>query len=118
MTQEHWDGANARCFGMLLDGWAQQTGIVRRGSGATLLLVYNAHFDVVNFTLPLVAEGGHGIGCLTQKPDAQRTIFGFRDVYVVTGKSMAAFAPRWPHWSRMKRSGGSLMIRALRHSLR
>lgn len=57
MTQEHWDGANARCFGMLLDGWAQQTGIVRRGSGANLLHAYNAHFDVVNFTLPLVAEG-------------------------------------------------------------
>jgi hypothetical protein len=38
-------------FGLLLDGRAQESGIKRRGSDATLLLVYNAHPDVVNFTL-------------------------------------------------------------------
>jgi len=36
---------------MLLDGAHQETGIKRRGSDATMLLVYNAHHDVVNFTL-------------------------------------------------------------------
>ena len=60
MTTEHWDDGNARCFGMLLDGRAQETGIRRRGSDATLLLVVNAHFDVVNFTLPEVAEAAIG----------------------------------------------------------
>jgi isoamylase len=34
---------------MLLDGRAQESGIKCRGSDATLLLVYSAHFDVVNF---------------------------------------------------------------------
>src|SRR5437870_8407922 len=31
MRQEHWDDPNNRCFGMLLDGRAQETGIRRRG---------------------------------------------------------------------------------------
>jgi isoamylase len=33
---------------MLLDGCAQESGIARRGGDATVLLVYNSHFDVVN----------------------------------------------------------------------
>ena len=41
-----------QCFGMLLDGRAQPTGIKQRGVDATLLIVLNAHHDVVNFTLP------------------------------------------------------------------
>ena len=41
-----------RCFGMLLDGRGQATGIKRRGDDASLLIVFNAHHDVVKFTLP------------------------------------------------------------------
>ena len=41
---------------MLLDGRAQTTGIKRRGSDATLLIVFNAHHDVVKFRLPLYYE--------------------------------------------------------------
>ncbi len=52
MKAEHWDDDNARCFGMLLDGRAQATGIARRGGDATLLMIFNAHHDVVRFTLP------------------------------------------------------------------
>jgi pullulanase/glycogen debranching enzyme len=55
MTSEQWEDGNARCFGMLLDGRAQESGIKRRGSDATLLLICNAHYDVVSFTLPSVA---------------------------------------------------------------
>jgi glycogen operon protein len=74
MTQGHWDDANARCFGILLDGRAQETGIVGRGSDAALLLVCNAHFDVVNFAFPSVAEGRSWDRLLdTNQPDAQRT---------------------------------------------
>src|SRR5207237_3017817 len=61
---------NARCFGMLLDGRAQETGVKRRGSDATLLLIYNAHFDVVNFTLPAVPEGHNWLALIdTNQPD-------------------------------------------------
>ena len=52
MTPETWDNDLTRCFGMLLDGRAQATGIKRRGDDATLLIVFNAHHDVVEFTLP------------------------------------------------------------------
>ena len=46
MTTETWEDAQERCFGMLLDGRAQATGISGAASDATLLLVVNAHHDV------------------------------------------------------------------------
>ena len=39
MTDEQWQDGEAKCFGMLLDGHAQETGFKRRGSDATMLLV-------------------------------------------------------------------------------
>ena len=36
-----------RCFGLVIDGRAQASGIRRPASDATLLLVLNAHHDVV-----------------------------------------------------------------------
>src|SRR5208283_6097010 len=43
---------------MLLDGRAQATGIKQRGSDVTLLIVFNAHHDVVSFSLPRCYEAG------------------------------------------------------------
>ena len=57
MTPEHWNDGNARCFGVVLDGRAQPSGIRRRGSDRTLMLILNAHHDVVEFVLPEVAGG-------------------------------------------------------------
>jgi glycogen operon protein len=37
---------------MLLDGRARPTGLRQRGTEATLLLLFNAHHDFVEFTLP------------------------------------------------------------------
>jgi isoamylase len=92
MTTENWHDGNARCFGMLLDGRAQESGIRRRGSDATLLLVYNAHFDVVNFTLPSVPEGREWLGLIdTNQPEAQLSDFPFGHSYAVTGRSLVAF---------------------------
>jgi isoamylase len=93
MTVEQWDDDNVRCFGMLLDGRAQESGIRRRGSDATLLIVYNAHFDVVNFVLPSVPEGASWLGLVdTNKPEIQLPAFPFNHVYEVTGRSLLAFA--------------------------
>ncbi len=61
-ARTHWDDANARCFGMLLDGRAQATGIRRPATDATLLLVLNAHHDVVGFTLPQARRARTGCG--------------------------------------------------------
>jgi glycogen operon protein len=92
MTIEQWHDTNARCFGMLLDGRAQESGIRRRGSDATLLLVYNAHFDVVNFTLPEVPEGKSWLGLIdTNQPEDRLGAFSLGLSYAVTGRSMLAF---------------------------
>jgi isoamylase len=56
-TSEQWQDPQARCLGMLMDGRAPATGIRRRGSDATLLLIVNSYHDVVPFRLPEVADG-------------------------------------------------------------
>jgi glycogen operon protein len=61
MQDGHWADRTMHCFGMLLDGRAQETGIKRPGSDVTLLICLNAHSDVVNFTLPPFA--GRTAGC-------------------------------------------------------
>ena len=42
IDEEQWRDGNARCFGMLIDGRAQATGIKRPSLDATVLLVLNA----------------------------------------------------------------------------
>lgn len=92
MTDAQWGDSNARCFGMLLDGRAQQSGIPRRGEDATVLLVYNAHYDLVNFILPAVPEGRDWELLIdTNQPDARPAWFDFGHVYAVTARSMVAF---------------------------
>src|SRR5690606_21695206 len=57
MTPEQWEDPHGRCLGMIMDGRAQPTGLRKRGSDVTLLLIVNAHHDVVNFVLPEVPQG-------------------------------------------------------------
>ncbi|HJU12459.1 MAG TPA: hypothetical protein VJ728_16365, partial [Candidatus Binataceae bacterium] len=94
MADSDWHDSNMRCFGMLIDGRAQTSGIKRPASDVTLLLVLNAHHDVVNFTLPEFV-GGRNWLCLidTNKPavdEAER--FKTGDHYQVTGRSLLLFA--------------------------
>ena len=90
MTPEDWNDGMARCFGMLMDGRAQATGIRRPASDATLLMVLNAHHDVVEFTLPPCAEGRRwNLVFDTNIPDDdQDRSFDIGEVYTVTGRSM------------------------------
>ncbi|WP_457093717.1 glycogen debranching protein GlgX, partial [Microvirga sp. P5_D2] len=83
MTPEQWEDSHARCISILLDGRAQPTGIRRRGTDVTLLLILNAHHDVVKCKLPEVT-GGKGWMCLvdTNKPElAFPTPFSFGKDY-------------------------------------
>jgi glycogen operon protein len=57
MRPEEWADGNTRCFGMLMDGRAQPTGIGRRGEDATMLMVLNGWHDLVLFTLPQHPSG-------------------------------------------------------------
>ncbi|MFL6712872.1 MAG: glycogen debranching protein GlgX [Sulfurifustis sp.] len=93
MTPAHWDDPHMKCLGTVLDGRAQPTGIKKRGSDATLLLVLNAHHDVVNFKLPEVAEGKHWVRVIdTNSPGGNETSqFPFGHVYQVTGRSLLLF---------------------------
>jgi isoamylase len=94
MTEEQWQDARAKCFGMLLDGRAQPSGIKQRGSDATLLIVFNAHHDVVKFTLPPVPEGKRWTRLIdTNLPEMFDTPnFEFNAQYAVTGRSLLLFA--------------------------
>ncbi|SEQ81920.1 glycogen operon protein [Faunimonas pinastri] len=93
MTIEQWNDNNARCFGLVLDGRAQPTGIKKRGDDATLLLIMNSYHDVVEFTLPEVPEGENW-RCLidTNVPDRiEDEPHAFGETYEVTGRSLLLF---------------------------
>ena len=93
MREEHWKDANVRCFGMLLDGRAQSTGIRKRGEEATLLIIFNPWQDVVKFKLP-GANGGEGWKLLadTNFPDSpDEPDFEPGHEYEVTARSLLLF---------------------------
>jgi glycogen operon protein len=94
MRPEDWKDGNLRCFGMLMDGRAQPTGIRQRGQEATLLLVFNGWQDLVKFTLPGYNGGGEWQLLLdTNIPEAtEEPSFPIGHVYEVTGRSLLLFA--------------------------
>jgi glycogen operon protein len=96
MTPEHWNDPQGRCFGILLDGRAQETGIRRVGSDSTLLMILNAHHDVVPFKLPEAVGGSRWVRLIdtnqAQSDELQDCAFG--QVYQVTGRSLLLFILR------------------------
>src|SRR5665213_3548606 len=91
MREQHWKDAGMKCFGMLIDGRAQVTGIRRRGDNATVLLVLNSYEGPVSFTLPEVPESRNWHLLVdTNNPD-QVSSYAFGDKYEVTGRSLLAF---------------------------
>ena len=94
MQEANWTDALMKCFGMLIDGRAQTTGIKRRGENKSILMVLNSFEDVVEFTFP--PSEGVDAWCLkvdTNIPD--RTCgeaFKPGSVYQVTGRSLLLFA--------------------------
>ena len=93
IADANWEEAGAKCVGLVLDGRAQPSGIKRRGIDRTLLLVLNAHHDLVGFTLPQVS-GGTGWMLLadTNQPELEETThFDIGAVYGTTGRSLLLF---------------------------
>jgi glycogen operon protein len=90
MRSEDWTDANMRCFGMLIDGRARPTGVRQRGTEATMLIVFNAHYDLVEFTLPASPGGNTWTLVLdTNIPDSEVAYTGKADDnYGVTGRSL------------------------------
>jgi glycogen operon protein len=94
MEQEHWGDTNMRCFGMLLDGRAQVTGIRQRGKQATLLIVINDYHDLVEFTLP-DCPGGDTWSLLIDTnitDNSEKGSFKVGDSYGVTARSLLVLA--------------------------
>jgi glycogen operon protein len=92
IQEAQWSDAHAKCLGMMLDGRAQESGVKQRGEDETLLVITNAHHDVVNFKLPEVAEGKHWVRLLdTNDPTLARAEYAFGSVYQVTGRSLLLF---------------------------
>jgi glycogen operon protein len=93
MQQNDWENGLMRCFGMLIDGRAQTSGIKRRASDVTLLIVVNAYHDVVKFTLPEFVGGGQWL-TLVDTNDPERddaSTLKAADEYAVTGRSLLLF---------------------------
>jgi glycogen operon protein len=93
MTTEQWEAGHGRSVGMLLDGRAQASGIRKPGADITLLVIVNAHHDVVNYTLPQVPEGEYW-NCVvdTNRPELrEHERLDFGSVFMVTGRSTLLF---------------------------
>ena len=95
MQQEQWTDDMMLCFGMILDGRAQATGIRQRGQDATMLIIFNSYHDVVSFTLPGAEENAAWMLMIdTNQGDADFSTRAFTtgDTYDVTGRSLLMFS--------------------------
>jgi glycogen operon protein len=112
MREEDWNNGS-RCFGMLLDGRAQATGIKQRGQDATMLLIVNSHHDVVPFTLPSPGDDRAptqwALLLDTQyelHADAAENGYAAGDVYTVAPRSLLLLKlrlpPDAPLWSEQR----------------
>jgi glycogen operon protein len=92
MQEANWKDPHAKCFGMMLDGRSRESGIKLRGEDETLLVVMNAHHDVVKFKLPEVPEGRRWARLLdTNDPKLHREAYAFGVEYLVTARSLLLF---------------------------
>ncbi len=95
MAPGDWEAA--QCFGLMLDGRAQPTGIRKRGEDATILMIFNAWHDVVEFTLPSQAASDQHWTLMidanmSEEEEEQETeTFRFGQKYAVTGRSFLLF---------------------------
>jgi glycogen operon protein len=96
MEDHNWGDHGMRCFGMLIDGRAQVSGVRQRGKEATLLIVINDHSDMVNFTLP-EAVGGSSWSLLVDtnvEDNSEEGTFKTGQEYKVTARSLLLFQLR------------------------
>ena len=93
MQQEHWEDERTLCFGMLLDGRAPRSAIARASSDASVLLIFNAWHDAVEFNLPTPpAEQAWSRVLDTASADsATQASFDGGATYLLTGRSVLVF---------------------------
>jgi glycogen operon protein len=59
MEQEHWEDSLMLCFGLVLDGRAQATGIRERANDVTILIIFNAYHDACRRNGAVASVDGH-----------------------------------------------------------
>jgi glycogen operon protein len=93
MRPADWEDERALCFGMLMDGRAQPTGLHKRGEDATMLLVLNAFHDLVGFVLPQCPGGERWRRLIDTNLDSSAPVaaFGSGESYDITGRSLLLF---------------------------
>ena len=94
MEDGDWHDPRMKCFGMLIDGRAQATGIRKPGGDTTMLIVLNAHYGLVTIVLPKCADGkAWELVFDTNVPERDdRQVFEIGDRYGVTSRSLLLFA--------------------------
>jgi len=95
MQAEQWNDDMMLCFGMLIDGRAQATGIRQRGQDATILIIFNSYHDVVQFTLPGSEEDAAWMLMIDTNQGEEEfstKAFATGDTYDVTGRSLLMFS--------------------------
>lgn len=94
MEGDDWGDAHMNCFGMIIDGRAQPSGIHQPGKEITVLIVFNAHHDIVEFSFPEGYEDARWKRIIdTNLPEEEGAPhFTADDKYSVTGRSLLMFA--------------------------
>jgi glycogen operon protein len=94
MQNNDWEDGKMHCFGMLIDGRAQTSGIKRRASDVTLLIVLNGYYDSVKFTLPEFVGGDQWLTFIyTNDPErSEASALKTGDKYEVAGRSLLLLA--------------------------
>jgi isoamylase len=91
MSEEDWHNPALRCFGMLLDGRAQVSGIRQRGKEATLLIVFNGDHSPAEFKLPDCIGACSWSLLIDTNVTAPEASFSFGASYLVTERSLLVF---------------------------
>ena len=98
MDEGNWKDNNLRCFGMLMDGRGQSSGIKRPADDVTLLMVMNSNSDMVQFTLPAFAGGKWWVALVdTNEPERDECPrLQSATQYAIAGRSLVLFAAITP----------------------
>lgn len=94
MDAQHWDDPRTRCFGMLLEGHGRATAIARRGPDRSVLIVFNAWEDALDFELPEHGEGRQwqlAIDTAHEQPPEDDARFEAGSAYTLTARSLLLF---------------------------
>ena len=93
LAPNDWGDSRMLCFGMQLNGHAPSSGIGRQAQDASVLLVFNAWQDAVEFTLPACGDGQRwrrAIDTAAPAPDDDGS-FDAGHPYLVTAHSTLVF---------------------------